>query len=80
MLSEESYCRTSAATSSGCTQSNDEVIIGYDYGPVGSANNLSLRGMVVTAEGQSLRTCYAYDDLGNRISETLPKAALSSCP
>jgi RHS repeat-associated protein len=39
-----------------------------------------LRGKVVTAGGVSRRTCYAYDVIGNQISVTTPRAALSSCP
>ncbi len=80
LLDEESYCRKSAATATGCTQAGDEVTISYDYGPSSGANNLHLRGKVVTADGQSLRTCFGYDALGNKISETLPKAGLTSCP
>jgi YD repeat-containing protein len=59
----------------------DEVVTSYDYGPdtglVG--NNLFLRGTVVTADGTSLRTCYGYDSLGRKISETKPRAGLSAC-
>jgi YD repeat-containing protein len=58
----------------------DEVLTTYDYGPDSGPNNLFLRGRVVTADGQSLRTCYTYDRFGNRISETLPRAGLTSCP
>ena len=43
-------------------------------------NNLLLRGTVVTADGQTLRTCYTYDDMGRKISETQPKGTGSSCP
>lgn len=43
-------------------------------------NNLILRGTVVDAGGLSLRTCTSYDALGNKISETKPRAGLASCP
>ena len=52
----------------------------YDYGPTSGANNLFLRGMSVTADGVTHRTCYAYDIYGNRVGETFPRAGLSSCP
>ena len=32
-----------------------------------------------SGNGQTLRTCYYYDDFGNRIAETQPNAELSSC-
>ena len=54
--------------------------ISYDYGPDSGPNLLLLRGKVVTADGISLRTCYAYDPLGNKISETSPRAGLTVCP
>jgi len=77
-----SLCRASAATgnaSAPCAD-GDEVLTTYDYGPDGGPNNLLLRGMVVSAGGQGLRTCFGYDALGNRISETRPRAGLTSCP
>jgi YD repeat-containing protein len=39
-----------------------------------------LRGMTVTADGQTLRTCYGYDVNGRKISETQPLANLTACP
>ena len=81
LLAEERSCRTTATLGSACVGgSADEVVISYDYGPDAGPNNLLLRGIVVTADGQSLRTCYGYDAAGNRISETKPKAGPTSCP
>ncbi len=85
----EFHCRTTNANPSGCDGGElDTVRTHYYYGPQdGSPNNLLLRGKSVTAEGDvgvvSTRvTCYAYDNAGNRIAETLPKGAsvLESCP
>jgi hypothetical protein len=39
-----------------------------------------MRGVVVTADGQSLRTCYGYNKFGDKISETSPRAGLGGCP
>jgi RHS repeat-associated protein len=82
-----STCRTSAATgnpASPCAVAGDEVLIQYDYGPESGPNNLTLRGQTVTAAdggaATSLRTCYAYDALGRKISETQPNAHPASCP
>lgn len=80
VLSTTSYCRTGAASGSGCAVSGDETLTTYDYGPDSGPNNLFLRGVAVTADGQTLRTCYGYDERGNRISETKPRAGLTSCP
>jgi hypothetical protein len=72
---------TSATTNNACAGgANDEVVTTYDYGPNGGPNNLLLRGKVVTFAGQSRRTCYGHDLYGNQISETEPRAGLTSCP
>ncbi|HEY7811311.1 MAG TPA: hypothetical protein VIA98_13150 [Allosphingosinicella sp.] len=83
LLTQTSFCKTGNPASSGTGCANgaaDEVITSYDYGPNSGPNTLLLRGTVVTADGQSIRTCQSYDANGNKISETSPKAGLSSCP
>jgi YD repeat-containing protein len=81
VLASEKTCRTSATVGDACAAgSSDEVITTYDHGPNSGPNNLWLRGKVVTADGVSIRTCYAYDPLGNKISETSPRAGLATCP
>lgn len=82
VLTATSMCRTSAATgnpAAPCAAAGDEVRTTFDYGPDSGPNNLLLRGQVVHADGQSLRTCYGYDASGNRVSETSPRAGLASC-
>jgi len=54
---QESFCRTSASTGSGCSLAGDEVVTTYEFGANGGANNLFPRGMAITADGQTLRTC-----------------------
>lgn len=80
LLTQESYCKTGAPSGTGCTLASDEVLTTYDYGPNSGPNNLFLRGIAITADGETLRTCFRYDDRGNRLSETKPKAGLTSCP
>jgi YD repeat-containing protein len=82
-----SSCRTSAPTgnpSAPCAVADDEVRTTYDYGPDSGPNTLLLRGQAVTSTDNgvtaTLRTCYSYDALGRRISETQPNANLASCP
>lgn len=79
VLTQESLCKTGAASGGGCVSAGDEVVTTYDYGPDDIPNNLLLRGIVKDAGGLRLRTCYAYDALGNKTSETSPRAGLTSC-
>ena len=92
VLASESSCMSGAAVApgpagsppappgSGCTKGNDEVVTSYDYGPQSGPNNLLLRGKSVTAQGQTLRSCFGHDQEGNKIWETSPNANPSSCP
>lgn len=81
LLAREKICRTSATSGDACSGgAGDEIVTAYDYGPDAGPNNLLLRGVTVTADGVTRRTCYGYDKLGNRISETKPRAGLASCP
>ncbi|GLX78743.1 hypothetical protein tinsulaeT_20830 [Thalassotalea insulae] len=75
LLTAEKYCQNSNYTGSACT-GNDEIVIGYEY----TTSNLLLKGKTITADGKTLRTCYSYDNYGNRIGETKPKAGLTTCP
>jgi hypothetical protein len=80
LLARERHCRTTAASGSSCTGGAvDEVITDYDYGPDSGPQNLLVRGIAVTADGQTLRTCFTYDQMGRKISETKPRAGLASC-
>jgi YD repeat-containing protein len=79
VLTQKSICKTGAASGAGCAIAGDEVVTSYDYGPNSGPNNLELRGVVEDATGLALRTCYAYDATGNKISETKPRAGLGGC-
>lgn len=63
-----------------CDPGAAQVVTTYEYGSDGTADNLLVRGKVVSAGGVSLRTCYRYDVAGNKIAETDPRAGLTSCP
>jgi len=79
LLTSKSSCLTGAASGNGCATSNDEILTSYEYGSAGSANNLFLKGVAITANNETRRTCFVYDYYGNKISETQPKANLASC-
>jgi YD repeat-containing protein len=81
LVNDMRTCRTSATIGNACSAgSADEVVTTYDYGPNSGPNNLLVRGIIVTADGVSRRTCYAYDINGRKISETRPNANLTTCP
>jgi hypothetical protein len=83
LLASKSLCKTSAWTGTACAAgASDEVTTTYDYGPDSGPNNLLLRGVVDdTGTGRlNLRTCYAYDVQGNKISETKPLGTGATCP
>ena len=89
LRTEERSCKSSnldlaAGTCGG--GATDLIVTSYDYGPNSSSvgNNLLLRGVAVTAADgdgtvKTFRTCYGYDDQGNKIWETAPKAGLAAC-
>ena len=77
----DSQCQTVAGSNTPtCDPSAPQMVTTYEYGPDACPNTLLLRGVAVTADGQTLRTCYGYDAMGRKISETKPAANLSACP
>jgi len=80
LLATESYCRSGAASGSGCAIANDEVLTAYDYGPNSGPNNLMLRGQTVTTGGITHRVCFGHDKVGNKIWEVSANANATSCP
>ena len=81
LLSRSRSCRATAASGPDCVGgAADETVTTYEYGPDSGPNNLWLRGIAVSADVQTLRTCYGYDTQGRRISETRPNANLAVCP
>lgn len=81
VLTAEEYCKTTAASGSGCAGgAADEVVTAYDYGPTTGPNNLLLRGTVADSGGLNLRTCYKYDQYGRKVAETQPLGTGSTCP
>ena len=75
LLTKQTVCRLQQS----CVGTADAVTTTYDYGPATGLNNLLLRGVVVTADGKTRRTCYQYDYFGKKMSETRPMAGLATC-
>ena len=51
----------------------------YTTSTTSSRTNYELEGSVEDADGAAALTCYRYDAIGNRIAQTTPRAALSTC-
>lgn len=78
--STETLCQTAAGSSTTTCDSGAPITVTtYEYGADGTADNLLVRGKVVSSGGVSLRTCYGYDWMGNKIWETSPRAGLAVC-
>lgn len=81
VVATETDCQTVAGGNSPvCDGAATQRVTTYQYGADGTANNLWVRGVAVTADGTTRRTCFGYDQLGRKVSETTPKAYLASCP
>jgi RHS repeat-associated protein len=74
LKTSEKTCINSATVGDACS-GNDEVVTRYEY----HHDNLLLTGMTVTADGMTRRTCYGYDQYGNKTYEVAPNANLTSC-
>ncbi|MEP6787798.1 MAG: hypothetical protein ABJB40_05160 [Acidobacteriota bacterium] len=82
VIDTNTVCQTLAGSNPSpvCDTAAPQRVTTYEYGANGTANNLFVRGTVVTAGGFSRRSCSSYDDLGNRISQTSARAGLATCP
>ncbi len=83
VLSSETECQTVAGAGNGtptCDSGGPQITKSYQYGADGTADNLLVRGIAVTADGQTRRTCFGYDVYSRKISETKPNAGLGVCP
>jgi YD repeat-containing protein len=72
VLAETSECITQAS----CAGTADEVKTTYQY----DTGRRLMLGKAITSNGVTLRTCYTYNDRGQLVSETEPKADLATCP
>ncbi|HEY6817400.1 MAG TPA: hypothetical protein VI168_17835, partial [Croceibacterium sp.] len=70
----ETVCQTVAGASPAatCDPAALQAVTTYEYGASGTGQSLLVKGVVVTADGASLRTCYGYDLNDRKIYETQP--------
>jgi len=81
MLSRTTECQTVIGGSTpACDANSNSIVTTYEYGGAGTRESLLVKGVRRVAGGVTLRTCYTYDIYNRRISETTPRANLSSCP
>jgi hypothetical protein len=76
MLSTETTCQTAAGSNTpACDAAAPRLQTTYQYGADGTADNLLVRGTEVKdlATGVKRLTCFKYDTLGRKISETSPR-------
>lgn len=74
-------CQTSAGDDTpACDPSAFIRTTSYVYGQAGTPDSLMVKGVLVSANGETLTTCFQYDKFRRLISETKPRAGLSSCP
>ncbi len=82
-IATEEFCRTSTADNNGnCTAgAMDKVTTTYEYEQGNSlkGSNLLLKGISITADGTTIRTCYGYDIFGRQVSETQPLGVGATC-
>ncbi|MFA6113951.1 MAG: hypothetical protein WC729_08155 [Sphingomonas sp.] len=75
----ETLCQTVAGSSTPTCDSGAPITVTtYEYGANGTADNLLVRGKLVTSGGVSLRTCFGYDAQSNKIWETSPRGTASA--
>jgi YD repeat-containing protein len=78
-------CQTVAGSSTPtCDAAAPRLQTTYQYGADGTADNLLVRGTEVKdlVTGTKRLTCFTYDTLGRKISETSPRgnAIITVCP
>ncbi|WEK46387.1 MAG: hypothetical protein P0Y56_15455 [Candidatus Andeanibacterium colombiense] len=85
-LTSKDTCLTSTVTGTTvdftytcASGSRDRTNFVYTASTSSSRTNHELEGVVDDADSAPVRTCYRYDQVGNQIAETKPRAALSTC-
>lgn len=79
--STETQCQTLAGSNptTTCDASATQMVTTYEYGADGSGDELMVKGVTVSSDGTTLRTCFNFDEWRRQISETKPRAGLANC-
>ena len=81
LLSTMTQCQAVAGSNAPvCDGSEMQTVTTYQYGADYTANNLNVNGTAVSWNGTTRLSCFGYDNQGNKIWETRPRAGLASCP
>ena len=77
----ESQCQAVPGSNTPtCDAGKQQTLTTYQYGATGTGESLLVKGVAVSSGGVTLRTCYTYDALARKVSETKPNANLEVCP
>lgn len=80
MIATVTECQTSPGSSTPVCSASAQTVTTYEYGANGTRESPLVKGVAVTANGTTRRTCFGYDPFNRRISETKPNADPGVCP
>lgn len=81
VVATETQCQTAPNSNTPtCDPGRTQTLTTYEYGATGTSESLLVKGVAVSSGGVTLRTCYSYDALSRKVSETKPNANLGVCP
>ena len=81
VVATETQCQTAPNSNTpSCDAGKLQTLTTYEYGASGTGESLLVKGVAVSSGGVTLRSCYTYDALSRRVSETKPNANLGVCP
>ena len=81
VVATETQCQTAPNSNTPtCDAGKLQTLTTYEYGASGTGESLLVKGVAVNSGGVTLRSCYSYDALSRKVSETKPGANLGVCP
>jgi len=80
LIATSTQCQTVAGGNSPvCDTAAPQTVTTFEYGASGTGEAMLVKGVAISSGGTTMRTCFGYDYLHRRISETKPNANLTSC-
>ena len=81
LVSSVTECQTAHASNVPlCDSAAPQTLLTMEYGADGTSESALVKGIVVSSGAEGLRSCFGYDFLHRRVSETKPRSDLSTCP